>query len=62
MRYEIKSRLYSNGNLEMATVLHDDIHKTSEIVAKSVANLKEQAVREALIKLGWTPPIESTKE
>jgi len=26
-------------------------------IARKIVNLEDQAVREALIKLGWTPPV-----
>jgi hypothetical protein len=33
-----------------------EFHNLSRYVTNQVINLQEQAVREALIELGWTPP------
>ena len=34
----------------------------TNLIMKSVCNLREQAIRQALIDLGWTPPIEVPTE
>ena len=53
MKYDLKVAL-GNGNVLLTTML-DGRHMLDEII--DVSNgLKDKAVREALIALGWTPP------
>ena len=35
---------------------HDDIENTRQIISEMIINTQEEQIREALIKLGWTPP------
>jgi hypothetical protein len=58
MKYQIDTRVFEDRieqDLLMSTNLLDD---TMSVVTREIMNLKDKGVREALIKLGWTPPKE----
>lgn len=46
-----------NRDMIKQSVNHDHGHCITDI-SMSILNLREEGVREALIKLGWTPPAE----
>lgn len=54
MKYEIKTQVMSNGDLsQTVNRLTED---ASETLRHQVIQISDQQVREAMIKLGWTPP------
>lgn len=55
MRYAVKTS-FSKDQIEQDLLLHDDLNKTVKKISTEVMNLRDSGVREALIKLGWTPP------
>ncbi len=61
MEINIETKVFSD-RIELEEIIKDS-HFNSNIVqqkATQVINLKDKAVREALISLGWTPPAESS--
>ena len=56
MKIEIKTA-FKNGLIEQSIIERGELGPEHEF-ARRVVNLQEQGVREALIKLGWTPPRE----
>lgn len=60
MKWSIRPAVYfDTGIIRMDTVLHGEImDKKMEEVSTQLIQTKDKAVRECLIKLGWTPPPE----
>lgn len=54
MEYTVETK-FNKELIRQSTVLMDDGKIISEM-ASNVIRLEEQGVRDALIKLGWTPP------
>ena len=54
MEYKIETK-FSKEMIKQSTILMDD-GKTISTMVSNVIRLEEQGVRNALIKLGWTPP------
>ena len=54
MTIDVRTGVYPEGLI--VTEVIDDIGTYRERIVRQVLNTKEQQVREALIKLGWTPP------
>jgi hypothetical protein len=54
MRYETTSEI-RNKSIIVETIFIGE-RNTMETIYKAVMDTQEQATREALIKLGWTPP------
>lgn len=43
-------------DLHISTLIKSDIENLTDRVTRKVLHLEESAIKEALIKLGWTPP------
>ena len=54
MKYTVETQ-FNKELIKQSTVLMDD-GKIISTMASRVVRLEEQGVRDALIKLGWTPP------
>jgi len=53
----IKAKAYENGNIEIDTDLVDDINpKIRENISREIVKTKDEAIKNSLIQLGWTPP------
>jgi hypothetical protein len=50
--YGLAVKTFVDGKIEL------ELRKGQEALSKWVVNTREEAVRDALIKLGWTPPPE----
>ncbi len=53
MKVNVKTNIDDDIIKQVVTDDFDDLHQT---FCEQVINLREQGVRDALIKLGWTPP------
>ena len=47
----------SNKLIFQKTWLEEGLFNKTEIISEKVINLQEQGIKEALIKLGWKPPV-----
>lgn len=57
--FSVKFDLKVNLNAEDQIILMElnrIQNDTSETISRQILDLKEKAVKESLIKLGWTPP------
>lgn len=54
MKYTVQPIIHGDHAIKFLTMLKMD--GMADQVTREVLNLKEQAVRDALIALGWTPP------
>lgn len=57
MKYEIKS-IIEDLTIIIETAYISDLPLISNQVSRQVIDTQEQAIKEALIKLGWRPPTE----
>lgn len=58
MSWKITSELNTDGCLKM-TLSQKGLDGIQEVIMREVLNLKEEQVRDGLIKFGWTPPGET---
>lgn len=57
MTIDIKAKAYENGNIEIDVDLVDDINpKIRENISREIIKTKDDAIRNSLVQLGWTPP------
>jgi hypothetical protein len=57
MQYEIVTQLLADDRIAQdVNVVNDTLPPIHETIIREVFNIREQQLREALIKLGWTPP------
>ena len=56
--YKIATEVHENGEIEQKITRESSFFDMSEVIVKEIFDTKEKQVREALIKLGWTPPVE----
>lgn len=54
MTIDVRTNVYPSGMI--ISELIEDAGTIAERVMRSALNTQEQQIREALIKLGWTPP------
>lgn len=54
MTIDVRTSVYPEGLI--VTEVIDDIGTHHERLMRQVMDTKDQQIREALIKLGWTPP------
>ena len=59
-KYEVATKVYKNGIIEQ-DVNYDDGYLIKKL-SHRIMNTCDSHIREALIKLGWTPPKEEIKE
>ena len=59
MKYTVETQ-FNKEMIKQSTVLMDD-GKIISSMASNIVRLEEQGVRDALIKLGWTPPKDEEK-
>ena len=55
MELKIDAKLYSDGKLETKEYW-EQLDGPREQVTRQIYDLREQALHDALVKLGWTPP------
>lgn len=56
-KFEIKTQVIDNAIIEQETL--SIVHDYKEQVVRQLFDTREKQIREALIKLGWTPPKEN---
>jgi hypothetical protein len=54
VRFKINTEITEHGQITQIVSLHHD--DTMTIISRTVMDAQDAGVREALIKLGWTPP------
>jgi len=54
MKIEVETNIFSHS-IEQITTIRDYNESKAEI-SRVVINLQESGIKEALIKMGWTPP------
>lgn len=54
MTIDVRTSVYPEGLI--VTEVIEDLGVYRERIMRQVVNTKDQQIREALIKLGWTPP------
>jgi len=58
MHYAIQARLTDAGNILIDTK-HNDLDGIMRSVSRKLVDMENEAVRAALVELGWTPPATS---
>ena len=63
MKYQIKSVILSNGDIELSSWFEPPndsrfLHDIQKEIIHVYEGLKEESVRQSLIKQGWAPPKE----
>lgn len=54
---DIKAKAYESGDIEIDVNLVDDVNpKIRENISREIIKTKDEAIRNSLIQLGWTPP------
>ena len=61
MKFKIDATLHGNQTLELTTSCKSPVTKMTEQISREIINFQDEAIRKALIKLGWTPPPENKK-
>ena len=56
IKYRVTPLIKDKETLEVITEMNDVLNEKMREISRSVIKLQDQAVREGLIKLGWTPP------
>ena len=56
MRCEINANVYDNGLIELTEHHYTGFDGLVASYARNIIDTKDKTIREALIKLGWTPP------
>lgn len=56
-KIEVKTDIYQDQIIQEINL---KLHELSTQIARQVTDIHEQHVKEALIKLGWTPPEQNT--
>ena len=64
LRYIVRTDVFAEGRIEQCVEMcHERAHESvREVVLRQVLDTGEAQVRAALIKLGWTPPVELSPE
>lgn len=63
LEYRVKTSVSGQviaQEVDMPCLLDPENDGRRELLYRRIANLEDQGIREALIKLGWTPPGEPT--
>ena len=58
MEYKVETK-FNKSRIEQETKLVDNFSDTVQTISSRVINLEEQGVIDALVALGWTPPVEA---
>ena len=56
LKYTVSPKIIGDSKIEITTSIDEPLAKHTREISKAVLDLQDKAVREALIKLGWTPP------
>jgi len=59
--YETKINLKTetkvkDGNIELKTYMDSNFNNTRTLINKKLIDMQDEAIKNALIALGWTPP------
>ena len=60
LKYTISTNVYKNGIIEQD--LNSEFRNERQEISRRIVDTMNEQFIEALIKLGWTPPKEETKE
>lgn len=56
LKYTVTSSITDQGNIQLVTATNDPISGLMKELSTEVMNLKDEAIRAALAKLGWIAP------
>jgi len=56
LKYTVTSSITDQGNIQLVTSMKDPISGLMKSISTEVMNLKDEAIRAALAKLGWIAP------
>jgi hypothetical protein len=56
IKYSVTPSLIGEDQITLSTKMTDPVSGVVKEISKEVMNLKDKAVRQALIARGWTPP------
>lgn len=59
MEYKLKTDIYEDSII--CQTLYAEIQPVHTKIMQDIVNLRDEQVKEALIKLGWTPPNKEQK-
>lgn len=58
MKYTVKVEIINQGEVHMYQIYDDEINGITHQMFDITEGVKEKAIKQALINLGWTPPKE----
>lgn len=58
MKMQVDAKVWADGQIDLETYFVDGLTGRKDDVVREVMKTKDEAVRQALIRLGWTPPPE----
>ena len=56
MKYTVEVQIINQGEVRLTQLWDDGVTGLSTQLINVTEGLKEQAIRQAMINLGWTPP------
>jgi len=56
LKYTVTPFITDYGNVQLVTSMNDPISGATKELSREVMNLKDEAIRAALAKLGWIAP------
>ena len=56
MNYKVEVEIVNQGEVHIHQIYDDDISSITHQMFDITEGVKEEAVKQALINLGWTPP------
>lgn len=56
MEFQVETKVFGK-TIEQSTYLNNDIAQKRDLVTRRLIDTEEKAVRDALVALGWTPPV-----
>lgn len=56
MKYTVKVQIINQGEVSLTQLWGDDVTGLTTQLINVTEGLKEQAIRQAMINLGWMPP------
>lgn len=64
LQYQIRTHIQPSGNIVLDTVLgpENPIDGMYTKVSSQLVQMQDEAVRAALVRLGWTPPAQTTSQ
>lgn len=60
MKFKIETDVFSDGKIHQKITKTDDLWGITDHIQTKIVDTQEKHIREALIKMGWTPPPEQS--